>query len=133
MFGEGLYIWGVFGLKLRLGQRFWAIQFRAGKRGVDDMVPNQEPVNWNSFGKVMIVDDEPMMVEFTREFIEKQSLDCEIYENGQDAIDGFLRNRGQVGLVILDIVMPKADGFEAYSAIRAMDPNVKILFYSGYM
>ena len=97
------------------------------------MVPNQEPVNWNSFGKVMIVDDEPMMVEFTREFIEKQSLDCEIYENGQDAIDGFLRNRGQVGLVILDIVMPKADGFEAYSAIRAMDPNVKILFYSGYM
>jgi YesN/AraC family two-component response regulator len=35
-------------------------------------------------------------------------------------------------IVILDIIMPEMDGREAYAAMLAINPNVKVIFSSGY-
>ena len=52
-------------------------------------------------------------------------------EDGQDAVEKFAANR-DVGLLILDSVMPRKNGREAYDEIRRMDPNVRVIFTSGY-
>ncbi|MBP7526624.1 MAG: PAS domain S-box protein [Syntrophorhabdaceae bacterium] len=51
--------------------------------------------------------------------------------DGEDALDKFKQHR-DVDLVILDSVMPKKNGREVYEEIRRQDPDIKVLFTSGY-
>jgi DNA-binding response OmpR family regulator len=43
-----------------------------------------------------------------------------------------MENRDQVQLLILDVIMPKKNGTETYEEIRAMKPDIKALYMSGY-
>jgi two-component system, cell cycle sensor histidine kinase and response regulator CckA len=51
---------------------------------------------------------------------------------GVDGIRLFGEHRGAIGLVLLDVVMPGANGREGYDDILRMDPYVKVIFMSGY-
>ena len=51
---------------------------------------------------------------------------------GEDAIAKFMENRELIGLVMLDMIMPKKNGKEVGEAIRKVSPGTKILFSSGY-
>ena len=51
--------------------------------------------------------------------------------DGEDAIDQFSKSR-DIALVILDSVMPRKNGRQAYNEISRRDPSVKVLFTSGY-
>ena len=52
--------------------------------------------------------------------------------DGQDAVNKFAENKDRVSLVILDGIMPKKNGKEAYQEILAMTPTIKTIFLSGY-
>ncbi len=51
--------------------------------------------------------------------------------DGEDAIDKFKQHR-DIDLIIIDSVMPKKNGREAYEEIRGIAPHIKVLFTSGY-
>ncbi|HAK59110.1 MAG TPA: hybrid sensor histidine kinase/response regulator, partial [Nitrospiraceae bacterium] len=53
-------------------------------------------------------------------------------EDGEDAIAKFTENRDKIQLVILDMIMPKKSGKEAYEEIKRAGPGIKALFSSGY-
>ena len=53
--------------------------------------------------------------------------------DGVEAVKQFSENREKVSLVMLDGIMPKKNGREAYLEIRAMKPDVKVIFMSGYL
>jgi CheY-like chemotaxis protein len=52
--------------------------------------------------------------------------------DGADAVAKFLEHQDQVRLLILDGIMPRMNGKEAYDEIRALNPSIKALFVSGY-
>ena len=52
--------------------------------------------------------------------------------DGQDAVDKFVEYGERIDLVILDAIMPKKNGKLACDEMRAMRPNMKVLFVSGY-
>jgi signal transduction histidine kinase/ActR/RegA family two-component response regulator len=52
--------------------------------------------------------------------------------DGQDAVEKLMEHRGSVDLLVLDVVMPNMNGKEAYEEIRKTEPDVKVLFMSGY-
>ncbi len=52
--------------------------------------------------------------------------------DGEDALAKFRELRSQIRLVLLDVIMPKINGREVYEAIREIDPDVRVLFCSGY-
>jgi signal transduction histidine kinase len=52
--------------------------------------------------------------------------------DGEDAIHKFVENKDVIHLVILDVIMPKKNGKEVYEAIKKVEPDVKIIFTSGY-
>ncbi|MBC7964065.1 MAG: response regulator [Steroidobacteraceae bacterium] len=52
--------------------------------------------------------------------------------DGQDAVDKFIEYGDSIQLVILDAIMPKKNGREAFQEMRTMRPDLKAVFVSGY-
>jgi len=51
--------------------------------------------------------------------------------DGQDAIAQFMMHREEIQLVLLDMVMPKKNGMEAFNEIRTLQPEIKVIFCSA--
>ena len=66
---------------------------------------------------VLIVDDEQRMRKLVRDFLVKQDFTVLEAADGEEAIDIFLENK-DIDLVILDVMMPKMDGWETCREIR---------------
>jgi PAS domain S-box-containing protein len=75
-------------------------------------------------------DNEPVRV-FVRDVLCDHGYRVIEAVDGSDAIDKFRENQG-VDLVILDSVMPRKNGKEAYDAIQQIKPGTRTLFMSGY-
>jgi PAS domain S-box-containing protein len=52
--------------------------------------------------------------------------------DGEEAIQTFMHHQSDIRLAVLDIMMPKKNGKEVCEAIRAVKPDVKVLFASGF-
>ncbi|MGO9614449.1 MAG: CHASE domain-containing protein [Dissulfurispiraceae bacterium] len=53
-------------------------------------------------------------------------------QDGEDAVNKFIDHKDEIRLAIIDMIMPKKSGKEAYYEIKAVRPDVKVLFSSGY-
>lgn len=82
---------------------------------------------------LLVVDDHEMIWEFLTEGLQHLGYSVLLAENGSDAVEVYRENLGRVDLVLMDMVMPKAGGQQAFMEIREMDPNAKILLSSGYV
>jgi PAS domain S-box-containing protein len=52
--------------------------------------------------------------------------------DGEEALEVYRENADKVGLVLLDVIMPKLYGRAVYEQIRIINPSVRVLFCSGY-
>ena len=66
---------------------------------------------------ILVVDDESRMRKLVRDFLVKQDFRVLEAADGEEAIDIFMQNKDIV-LVILDVMMPKLDGWETCKEIR---------------
>ena len=66
--------------------------------------------------RILVVDDEKLIREVIKEYLLKEKYEVVEAENGQEAIDAC--NTNDIDLIILDIMMPKVDGYTAYKEIR---------------
>jgi DNA-binding response OmpR family regulator len=81
--------------------------------------------------KVMIADDEPSILMSLEFLFKKEGYQVFIARNGQEAINIF--NVERPAILILDIMMPKVDGFEVCQYVRKNEENkdIKIVFLSA--
>ena len=81
---------------------------------------------------LLVAEDDPALRELSKIVLESFGYKVILAEDGQDAVRKFAANNEEIGLIILDMMMPKMTGVEAYEAIRRIRPEVKALFLSGY-
>ena len=67
--------------------------------------------------KILVVDDESRMRKLVRDFLERAGFQVLEAGDGMDALDVFYDNQ-DIGLIILDVMMPKMDGWEVCREIR---------------
>jgi len=67
--------------------------------------------------KILVVDDEARMRKLVKDFLVKKDYKVIEAENGEDAVDIFFKDN-KIDLVILDIMMPKMDGWQVCREIR---------------
>ena len=81
---------------------------------------------------VLLVDDEEEVLEVSREVL--TSLGYRVYgaASGREALGIFREKKGEIDVVILDMVMPGMSGGETYALLREVDPGVKVILASGY-
>ena len=68
--------------------------------------------------KILVVDDESRMRKLVRDFLVKQNFDVLEAGDGEKAVDIFFREK-DIALIILDVMMPKMDGWQVCREIRA--------------
>ncbi len=81
---------------------------------------------------ILLVDDEDMVIDATSEMLETLGYSANVARSGEEAILFFRKNNDKIDLVILDIVMPVMNGGEAYSILKKINPQIKVLLSSGY-
>jgi PAS domain S-box-containing protein len=81
---------------------------------------------------ILLAEDNDTNRVLGREILEEFGYYVIEARDGEDALEKFREQSGRICLVILDVIMPKMNGREAFDAIRYIDPNMRILFCSGY-
>lgn len=81
---------------------------------------------------ILVAEDERIIRNLTDVTLRKAGYDVLLAEDGQQAVEIFKENSEKVNLLMLDVMMPNMNGWEAYQAINKMAPQVPVIFCSGY-
>jgi len=78
---------------------------------------------------ILLVDDEPSIIQLARMYLERDGFRVQAVGNGEAALDAVARLRP--ALVVLDIMLPRLDGFEVCRQLRARGDPVAILMLTA--
>ena len=67
--------------------------------------------------KILVVDDEPRMRKLVKDFLSAKGYEVLEAADGEEAVERFMADR-EIALLILDVMMPKMDGWEVVKAVR---------------
>jgi DNA-binding response OmpR family regulator len=79
--------------------------------------------------RILVVDDEPDLTQVSTLALEDHGFKVDSFNDPQKALSKY--NPGLYDLVILDIKMPKMDGFELYHEIKKKDNNANVCFLTA--
>ena len=79
--------------------------------------------------RVLIVEDEKRLAQALGQIMEEQRYQVDIVYDGQDGLDYALS--GQYDIVVLDVMLPKKDGFEVVRQLREVNQSVPVLMLTA--
>ena len=94
--------------------------------------PAEPHYDINGSGTILVIDDEPHVRELCKDMLTALGYTVFLADSGAAGLGLFREKRNEIVLVILDMVMPKMGGSEVFHALRTIEPQVRILLYSGY-
>lgn len=83
----------------------------------------------NNNKRILVVDDEPDLTQVSTLALEYHGFKVDSFNDPLEALSKF--KPGSYDLIILDIKMPKMDGFELYREIKKKDNNAKVCFLTA--
>ena len=81
---------------------------------------------------ILFVDDEEALRSLAQSTLGGLGYTVLTARNGIDALARYEEHRGEIALVILDLIMPEMGGVETFRRLREIDPAARILVSSGY-
>ena len=81
---------------------------------------------------VLLVDDEEDIINVGKNFLEKLGYKAIIARNGLEAVEIFNLYQDEIALVVLDLIMPRMSGKDAFARIKEIQADAKILISTGY-
>ena len=81
---------------------------------------------------ILIVDDEETLRYMAKDLLEAYGYNVLLAADGPEAIDLYLNKKDEIALVLLDMVMPRMGGRELYHRLLDINPEVRVVFASGY-
>jgi two-component system, OmpR family, response regulator ChvI len=81
--------------------------------------------------RILIVDDDPDILTTYKKGLEESELfEVDTFTDPEETLSNF--KKGLYDFLIIDIRLPKIDGFELYDKMKAIDNKVKICFITAY-
>jgi two-component system, OmpR family, alkaline phosphatase synthesis response regulator PhoP len=78
---------------------------------------------------ILLVDDEPSILELSRMYLEREGFRTQSVQDGQSALEAV--SHAGPALVVLDLMLPKMDGFEVCRRLRASNESAAILMLTA--
>lgn len=81
---------------------------------------------------ILVVEDEVSVQGVVERILSSCGFEVILASDGEDGVAQFLAHKDTIRLVLMDLIMPKLNGMEAYAQIKKVAPKVKVLFTTGY-
>ena len=107
------------------------IYFPMGKEKVRMIRRTVEPVQGGT-ETILFAEDNADIRKLATDVLRASGYTVIEAEDGQDAVEKFAMHRDRIALLILDVVMPRKNGKEAYDEVIRMKQDIRALFMSGY-
>lgn len=83
-------------------------------------------------GVVLLVEDEPSVRTVTRRMMEMRGLTVRMAETADEALQIAASCTGPIDVLLTDVQLPGMEGPELAGHLRAMRPDLKVVYISGY-
>jgi two-component system cell cycle sensor histidine kinase/response regulator CckA len=114
------------------GSRFRVfLPFSATAAVAPERVEDARPVRGGT-ETILVAEDHEGLREIARETLSNHGYQVLLAVDGEQAVQMFQSQRDQIDLVLLDVVLPKLSGPEAYLRICRENPEVPVIFATGY-
>ena len=102
-------------------------------RGPFDTVVEKSPVSYaNTGARILLVDDEEMILKTTRPILEHYGFEVLTAMSGEEALEVFNSKEDKIDLIMLDLGMPGMGGKRCLEELRKVSPSIKVIIASGY-
>jgi len=99
---------------------------------VSQSEPDTIPQIVSSTGLILIIDDEETIRELACMILEEMGFEVMTAVDGRDGVEQFRQQQHRITGVLLDMTMPHMNGEECYSALRNINPDIRVILSSGY-
>ncbi len=103
------------------------IDFKREKSQADEQKEEKSISN----ARILLVEDNELNMEIAQFLLEKRGAQVTCAWNGQEAVDLFKKNKDAFDVVLMDIMMPILDGYEATKQIRLENSSIPIIAMSA--
>lgn len=111
-----------------------------GDSDIMDIIDQQENENGevdmnhpvSSAKHVLVIDDQETVCEAVTDILDLENIPVLTALSGQEGVAVYKEHQSQIGLVLLDLSMPGMNGHETYQALYEINPQVPVIFSSGY-
>lgn len=83
-------------------------------------------------GTILLIDDEPAIRFTNRLLLESAGYKVLVAENGLEGLEIYKKDKDEIDLVILDMIMPEMNGSECFKRIKEFDSSAKVILCSGF-
>jgi PAS domain S-box-containing protein len=97
-----------------------------------NLLPDREPAVVHGNGTVLVADNNVQDRQFIKAVLEGEGYRVIEAGDGADALEKYNAYQETIHAVILDVIMPKMNGKDAYREIRNKRPDARVLFTSSY-
>jgi len=108
------------------------IYFPIVERKVQSLEPRLEARLERGKETLLLVEDDEQVRELAERLLTRAGYDVISAEDGEIAVEKFKQHQAKLSLVILDVVLPKMGGNEVRKEVIKINPEIPILFTSGY-
>jgi|GEM_PF-4462056 len=81
---------------------------------------------------ILLVDDDEMVRNTASRLFRKLGYAVRVAEDGREALTVFAEEAGAIDLVFLDMIMPRLNGEQTFTALRKRNPRLPVVLISGY-
>ena len=80
---------------------------------------------------ILVVDDEARMRKLIKDFLVKKNFNILEAEDGEKALEIYNKNKNNINLILLDVMMPKVDGWSVLKKIREENKSIPIVMLTA--
>lgn len=80
---------------------------------------------------VLVVDDEPAILDYLSQVLEMEGYDCRCFEDSKTALAYLSESQADADLMLTDINMPEVDGLQLLRTVKDVRPELPIILVSG--
>ncbi|MCF8130554.1 MAG: response regulator, partial [Deltaproteobacteria bacterium] len=101
------------------------------KQKADESTQNGPAIK-KGFGTILLIEDDEMVTEVTREGIQKMGYEVLTASAGREAVELVGTLNGGIDLALLDFKLPDMEAKQVFSELKARLPGLKVIVCSGY-
>ncbi|MCF6365921.1 MAG: response regulator transcription factor [Bacteroidales bacterium] len=79
--------------------------------------------------KVLLAEDDLNLGSLLKQYLEAKNFETDLFSDGEEAYKGYMKK--EFDICILDVMMPKKDGFELAKNIRSLNKDIPVIFLTA--